>query len=215
MDRGDPCRARIRHHDAGRAEDRQAADNTEPSVEGLCCDFLAVRNGDFDIGIGAASRRGGDLGDSVADHLPWHRIDGGLARRQRQSRTRDGADARAGAKRHAGTRRADAHCGEHQRAVRHIGVVARILDDACRGGVRVAICARQRKAWPLAARQRYGDRIGKLAGHERREGRLGGGGGAGTGGPAPAQRALLLGHVCFFNPVRRAGHYASHHGGRA
>ena len=42
MDRGDPGRARIRHHDAGGAEDRQAADDAEPRVERLRRKPLAV-----------------------------------------------------------------------------------------------------------------------------------------------------------------------------
>ena len=82
----DPGRARIGHDDAGGAEDRQAADDAEPAVERLRRERFAAGNGDLDLGVGGAAGRGGDFGDGVADHAARHRIDGGLARRQRAGR---------------------------------------------------------------------------------------------------------------------------------
>ena len=43
VDRVDPGRAGIGHHDAGRAEDRQAADDAEPAVGGALGEFFAAR----------------------------------------------------------------------------------------------------------------------------------------------------------------------------
>ena len=64
-------------------------------------------------------------------------------------------------------------------------------------------CQRQRKARPLAARQRHFDRIGKFAGDKRGKCRLRRRRGAGAGGPASAQWAFLPLHAA--SPlVRRA-----------
>ena len=48
MDRMDPGRAGIGHDDAGRAEDRQAADDAEPAVGGALGDLLAAGDRDLD-----------------------------------------------------------------------------------------------------------------------------------------------------------------------
>ena len=106
-----------------------------------------------------------DFGDGVADHAPRHRIDRRLAGRQRQAGPRDRADALAGAKRHAGAGRAGAHRGQDQRAMGHIGIVARVLDDARRSPSLRPFASAQARSRALAARQRELDRIGKVAGH--------------------------------------------------
>ena len=131
---------------------------------------------------------------AVRDHLARHRIDGGLARRDRQPRPRHGADAFAGAEDDAAARHAPTHGREDQGAVGHVGIVAGILDDARGCGVRAHAGDRQREARTLAAGQRHLDRIGECAGQQRRIGRLGGRRGAGAGGPAAAERRRLLGH---------------------
>ena len=199
MDRMDPGRAGIRNDDAGGAEDRQAADDAEPSVERLGGECFAARYGDFDLGIGGAAVSGGDFSDSVAHHAPRHRIDRRLARRNRKSRPCYGADAFAGAKRHAVARPAEPHRRDDERAVRHVGIVAGVLDHACARRIPSPVCHRQRKAWPLAARQCHLDRIGKFAGDERGKRRLRRGGGAGAGGPSPAQWPFLALHMSSFN----------------
>ena len=128
----------------------------------------------------------------------------------RQAGARDRADAFAGAKCHASPGGADTNGGADQRAVGHVGIVAGVLDHA--GRRRAFVLARhgERKARPLAARQCHLDRIGKLAGDERGEGRLRRRRGAGAGGPAPAQGRDLLGHSApfapSFSPARRGRH---------
>jgi hypothetical protein len=74
--------------------------------------------------------------------------------------------------------RARAHRGEHEGAVGDIRVIARVLDDARRRGIRPETGDRQREGRLLAARQRHLDRIGKFARQQRRIGGLGGRGGA-------------------------------------
>ena len=169
LDRMNPGRARIGHDDAGGAEDRQAADDAEPAVERLRRQRLAARDRNLDLGVGGAAGRRGDFGDGVADHAARHRIDRRLAGRQRQAGARHRADAFAGAERHAGAGRAGPHRREDQRAMRHVGIVAGVLDDAGRGGCLVLARQSEREARPLAARQRHLDRIGKFAGHQRRD----------------------------------------------
>ncbi len=200
MDRMDPGRARIRHDDPGGAEDRQAADNAEPSVERLGRERLAAGNGDLDLGVPCSAGRAGDFGDGIAHHLPRHRIDGGFAGRNGKARPGDRADALAGAKRHAGAGRAEPHRGDDQRAVRDVRIVAGVFDHAGGRAPLIHACQRQRKAGPLAARQGHVDRIGKFAGDQRRERRLRRRRGAGAGGPSAAQWPFLPLHGSSFSP---------------
>ena len=51
--------------DAGRAEDGQAADDTQPWVPGLLGELLAARNRDLDLDITSPA----ELGDHLAHHL--------------------------------------------------------------------------------------------------------------------------------------------------
>ena len=187
VDRMDPRRAGIRHDDAGRAEDGDAADDAEPAVQRALGDFLAAGHRDLDHHIARAAARRGDLGDRRAYHLARHRIDGGFTGRQRQSRARHGAHAIAGAKRDAAPRLAQAHHGDDQRAMRDVGIVAGILDDAGAGEAIAAFLHRQRKGRARAAGQQHRHRIGKFAGQQRLVGGAGRCGGAGAGGPAAAQ----------------------------
>ena len=100
---------------------------------------------------------------------------------------------------------AGTHRRKHQGAVGHVRIVAGILDDA--GGRRRCVLAvdREREGRTLAARQGHLDRIGKLAGEQRRIGRLGGRGGAGAGGPAPAERTGLRAHDPAYSPRATGG----------
>ncbi len=150
------------------------------------------------ISISASARSagcGGDFGDGVTHHPPRHRIDRRLARRHRKPGPRHGADALAGAKRHAGAGRAEPHRGDDKRAMRNIGIVAGVFDHA--SGRRVLVPSRhgQRKARPLAARQSHVDRIGKFAGDQRSERRFRRRRCAGAGGPSPAQWPFLPLHA--------------------
>ena len=211
MDRGDPRRAGIGDHHAGGAEDRQPADDAEPRVQRLRRHLLAMRNGNLDLDIAAAPERARHLGDCRLHHLARHRIDRRLSRRHRQPRQSDGADARPSLELHAAPRRALPHRSEHQRSVRHVGIVAGILDHA--GGCRSVVLAvdGKREGDGLTAGKRYLDGIRKLAGQQRGEGGLGRGRGAGAGGPAAAERASL---VEFVHAQRnRALPLACHRGG--
>ena len=131
MDRMDPGRAGIGHDDAGGAEDRQAADDAEPAVEGLLRQGLAARDRDLDARRRRArlsERRG--FGDGVAHHLARHGIDRGLARRQPAGPARVTVPTPSpGAKGDAGCRaRRRARVASDQGAVGHVRIVAGILD---------------------------------------------------------------------------------------
>ena len=56
MDGVNPGRAGIGDDDAGRAEDRYAAENAEAAVERALRHLLAVRHGDLDLDVGALAR---------------------------------------------------------------------------------------------------------------------------------------------------------------
>ncbi len=127
MDRVDPGRAGIGHDDSRRAEDREAADNAEASVERLGGKRLSTRNGDLDLDIAVVAMRRSDFGDRRAHHLPRHGIDGGLARRKRKAGPRNRADAFARAEGDTAPRRATPHRGEDEGAMRHVRVVAGVL----------------------------------------------------------------------------------------
>ncbi len=210
MDRGDPGRAGIRHHDAGGAEDRQAAHDAQTPVEGLARRVprrrelrsrprhrrLCARAATSSMAPRIMRRGTGLMAGSP----------GGIAR----PGTRDRADARTGPEGDAAAGRAGPHGRHDQGAVGDVRIVARILDDPGAGRAGIAAAERQRKGDTLPARQGHLDRIGKFAGQQRRKRRLGGRRGAGPGGPAPAQRAIRRGrldcHGVAYSPWRRERH---------
>jgi hypothetical protein len=188
MDRMNPGRTGIRHHDSGRPQDRQPADDAEPAVDRAGCERLAAGNGDLDLDIARRFAGCGHFGNRGTDHSPRHRIDGRFTGRQGQTRTRHGADAFAGTESNACSRRAGPYRCKNQGTVRHVRVVARVFDDAGRRRIFISALRGEREGRPLTARQSDLDRIGELAGDQRRIGRLGGRGRAGAGGPPSAQR---------------------------
>ena len=195
INRMDPGRAGIGHDDAGGAEDRQSADDAEPPVEGLGGQRLAAGNGDLDLDIAGIAVGRGNLGDSIAQHLARHGVNGGLAGRNGKARARHRAHAFAGTEADAASRRGAADRGEDQCPVGDIRVVAGILHHA---GRRPAVAKRrggERESRMLPARQCHLDRIGKLPGQQRLIGRLGGSGGAGAGGPAITERSICGCHA--------------------
>ncbi len=109
---------------------------------------LASRNGDLHDRIGRGAR---ELGQCRRDHLAGHGVDGGLAGRERQPGTRDGADARPGAERDAAARRPERDPGADQRPVRHVGIVAGILHYARLGPANPGTPLGQREGGKLAA----------------------------------------------------------------
>ena len=191
LDRRDPGRAGIGHDDARRPQDRQAADDAQAPVHGAAGEDLAVlhRHLHDDVrGLAGAGRR---LTDRLADHGAGHRVDGGLADRDGKAGTGHSADARARAEDDALAGFGAADAGADQRAVRHVRVVARVLDHAGRRPAFTLIGPGQRESRRLAAGQGHGHRIGELAGEQRLAGRARGGGGAGARCPAPAQRLAV------------------------
>jgi hypothetical protein len=187
LDRVDPRAAGIRHDNAGRAEHRQAADDAEPGVHRLLGEVLAAgdRDGHDKIGGGCAIRLG-ELGERLGDHRARRRVDRRLADRQCQTWAGHGADPLAGAEMDTGAGRRPGKLGDDQRAMRDVGVVAGVLDDA---GTRPAIALfgeRQREFRGLAARQTDRNGIGETAGQQCLECGAGRGGGARPRRPAPA-----------------------------
>ncbi len=165
-----------------------AADDAEAGVERLRRERLAAGNGDNngEIGRGGVAALGG-LGERRRDHRPRARVDGGLADRERQARPRHPSDSRPGMEGDAAAGGPARHLGDDQRAMRHIGIVAGVLDDAGARRALRQLLERQREARLLAARQADGDGIGEGAGEERlarcaRRRRR-----AGPGGPAAPQ----------------------------
>ena len=110
--------------------------------------LLAVGHRDLDLEIGALARH---LGDGLSDHLARHGVDRRLADRDRQAGPRHLADAFAAPEGHAGAGLAAPHRGNDQRAMRDVGIVAGILDDAGhrRAVAQVRDCASAKPTrWP-------------------------------------------------------------------
>lgn len=195
MNGRDPGRAGKGMDDPRGAEDREPAENAETRIPGMARHLLALRDRDRDLQIGPAAEPGRHGLDDFGHHAAWHGIDRGLARWDRQARLGDGADAAPGleAQARVGTERP--HARENQRAMRHVGIVARILDDAGGHDVARPLLMGQREGGALALGEHDLDGIGETAGQERLEG----GGrrrrGAGARGPAAPQGAVgLTGH---------------------
>ena len=192
MDGRDPGRAGERMDDSRGAEDREAAFDPEPGIPRPLGELDAVGDRDRDLRICRRARLCRDLGDCRLHHLARHRVDRGLAGRDRQARSRHHADTRSGTEPDATPRRQSTHRREHQGQMRHIGIVARVLDDAGRRRLAAPLAPGEGKARPLALGQRNLDGIGKIAGQQRLKCRLSRRGRAGTGGPAAAQRPARL-----------------------
>ena len=182
-----PRRARVGNHDAGGAENRDPADNSQSRIPGLPSQPLTVGDRDFDDHVGPDPRRGRHLLDHCKHHPSRYRVDGGFADRYGQPRQCHGSDARSGLENHSlsGTGTSDPRAD--QRLVRHVGIVAGILDDARKRRIRIQPFGGEGKGGLLPLRQRDAHRIGKLARQQGAERRLGRGGRACAGGPAATQ----------------------------
>ena len=131
MDRVDPGRAGIGHDDAGRAEDRQSADNAEPPVHGL------ARQAPRRPGRRSRPRR---RRRPHAPRRPRRSPRASSARGTGLMAGSPGGMGRpgrvtvptpfAGAKVDAAAGRPAAHRGQDQRAVGDVRIVAGVLDDA-------------------------------------------------------------------------------------
>ena len=172
-------------------------------------ELFAAFDGDLHLDVGAAGMGCCDFLDSRLNHPARRRVDGRLSRWDRQAGQRHHAHTRTGAENDTAAGGAETDGRADQRAVGHVRVVARVLDDAGRGGVAVARRFRQGKTGAEPARQRYLHRIEELAGDKRGKGRLGRRRRAGAGGPPPAQRLLR------FHAERYSGTRAACHGLRS
>ena len=195
MDRMDPGRARIGDDDPGRAEDRETPDDAEAPVPGALGDPFAAGDRDLDRRVGACAEPRGDFFEIGADHRARRGIDRGLADRQRQAGPRHRADAFARLEAHARARRRETHGRHDQRAMSDVRIVARVLDDAGAGEIGAKLMGREREFGPQALRQRDRNRIGKLAGQQRFEGRARRAAGAGAGRPSAPEGRRVSGSL--------------------
>ena len=152
----------------------------------------------------------GRLGDCLGDHLARHRIDRRLAGRDRQAGPRHRADAGAGLEGDAGAGRAAPDRRAQQRAMRHVGIVAGILDHAGPCKAFAELPFGEREGGASAAGQSDLDRVGEFAGDQRRAGGLRRRGGAGAGRPAASQMAGRFVHAMSYRRV--SPHRVSRHG---
>src|ERR1700752_3852232 len=89
----DPGGAGIRHDNAGRAEDGQAAHNAKPGIERALGDFFAARNRDLDDDIARGTEDARNLIDRGLDLSAGPRVDGRLTRGKRQPGASHSPDA--------------------------------------------------------------------------------------------------------------------------
>ena len=104
-------------HDAGGAEDREAADDAEPGVGGPARQDLAARDRDRHLEIAGIALIARDRLDQPADQPARRRVDRGLADRHRQAGPGHHADPLAGDEHDAAARlaAADASPGSGRR----------------------------------------------------------------------------------------------------
>src|SRR5258708_940803 len=122
--------ARERPHDAGGAENRQAAENAEARVHRFQCECFAAFDADRHFEAAGVSMFRRELGQMFGHHLAWYWIDRWFADGQREAGARHRPDAWSRTEYH--TRfGAQPHAGEYDRAVRHVGIVACVFYRAC------------------------------------------------------------------------------------
>ena len=190
MNAVDPGGAGIGHDDSGRPQHRQAADNAEPPVERVLRHLLAAGNGNLDQRVSLDAKLARRLGEVVPHHRARDRIDRGFADGERQAGPRHDADALPRPEGYAGAGRVARDPGDNGRAMRHVGIVASVLDDADSGEIGAPFELAEREGDALARGQRDLDRIGRRPAMQRDEGRPRRRRGAGPGRPTPAQRLI-------------------------
>ena len=141
------------------------------------------RHADRHADVGRAAVALGRVRNHPAHHLARHGVDGGLAGRDRQAGLGDGPHPLPGREGDSGAGRG-LGARDHEAAMGHVGVVARVLDHARLGPAGGGLGMGEREAGRLAARQGDGHGLGKGAApqplqraRQRRRG-------AGAGGPA-------------------------------
>src|SRR5262249_41082228 len=120
------------------------------------------------------------------------RVDRRLTNRERQARPGYRADTLAGGKANARSWIRPRYVGDDKRAMRNVGVVAGVLDDAGATTAFAQFGEPQREGRRCTARQADRDRVGESAGQQRGKGRARGSSRTGAGRPAAAQRSDLL-----------------------
>ncbi|VTR65843.1 hypothetical protein DESC_370212 [Desulfosarcina cetonica] len=165
-------------HDAGGAQNRDAADHTQTGVEGFAGQALSLGHENLHVDIPIRGMACRYFLDAVDDHGPWAWGDGRLTGFDLESRqgypthTDTAGDAygwRAG-------RRFQAHTRADLGTVGSVRVVAGILDDRA-GGRNVVFPLTPVHADGCGGAGQKPDRhgFGRLAGKEQEKGRLGGG----------------------------------------
>ena len=184
MDRFDPRSAGIGDNDAGRAQDRNPAENAEARVPGFLGQSCATfdRYGHDDVA--GCAMGGGGLVDRLADHLSRHRVDRGLAHRQGQAFASYRADPVAGAEDDAVACTGDFDIYLDKCAVGDVGIVSCILDDGCKSAVFSYSFPRQGKGRCFTFRQGDLHGVGEIARQKRGIGSLGGRRRASAGRPS-------------------------------
>jgi hypothetical protein len=153
MDRVDPGGARVGHDDAGRAEDRQAPDDAEPSVGGARREYLAARDRKRHLEVTGVPVVLRDRRHDLADQLARLGIDRRLADRHRQARPGHDADSFAGDEQDARAGVAARDARADHRAVGHVRVVTGVLDHRGIGLIGAERLVDDVEERPLAARQ--------------------------------------------------------------
>ena len=135
-----------------------------------------------------------DFREIGLDHRARRRVDRGLARLERQSGSRNRADALAGLEAQSGAWAREAHGRHDERAMGDVRIVARVLDDAGAGKIGPKLMGRERKFGPEALRQRDRNGVRESASQKRFEGRARRAARAGAGRP-PAPEGGFFGSL--------------------
>ncbi|MPM74038.1 hypothetical protein SDC9_121023 [bioreactor metagenome] len=135
-----------RLHAARGAEDRDAADDAEPRVEGALRDLPPQRRGNGDL----RAARADHLAHRALDHRARHWVDRRFADGDLEPRQRHRADALPREEEYSPRLRQEFHGGLYQYSVGRIGVVARVLDHAA---ATVAVSDDRQGKFPLLRRR--------------------------------------------------------------
>ena len=146
---------------------RKPADHAQARVQSPLRELLPARNGDFHSDIHRLAEQLRRLAHSLPDHHARDGIDRGFAGRDGKAGARHGADARACAEGDAASGCPARDGRNDERAVRHVWIVARVLDDARTRPARAGFLQRQREARPHAVRKGDANRIGETAAKQR------------------------------------------------
>jgi hypothetical protein len=181
--------------DAGGAQDRNAANDPQPGVERVACQFFALGNLDDRLHDTRSSMRLHGLQRRLSDHLSRSRVDGWLPGRHLQPRLGDLAYPVAARNDDGGIGGGGPpiHPGGDFSPVGDVRIVTGILDDRADHRFIVdPLAGVDRNVQGVAVEQRHPDRRRRLAIEEKKQGRLGRRRSRGAGGKTAAQMLLPL-----------------------